>query len=233
LRIKKEIGNTDKFIILKIFLLKMKKELDVPKIVLSFLGLTFLVLVISFFYMTLNSPNYDNSYIEKITSGEILNPITKFALAFQDNSLEIPEGAEIIRIPTEEGEKLIIIQANIGEINISQIEKELVNYGAIALKLYNLRNIPFTTTNPKIQIYVDENSYWIEILKGNIIIYEGENGGKDIIIKTTKEEIFKIVENKNYVQQSFSSGKTTIELIANKFVLFSKGYLTLYKELLR
>ena len=34
-----------------------------------------------------------------------------------------------------------------------------------------------------------------------------------------------------YIKESFSSGKSEFELVANKATLFSKGYLSLYKDL--
>lgn len=204
-------------------------ELNIPVIVLSVIGVSTLVLAISFVYMSLNGPNYTKTYTEKIQKGEIQNPISRFGLMFSD-SQEIPEGAKVIKIQTEQGEKHIIIQADLGDFDISEVEKELVNYGAIILKLYNLHEVPFTGITPKVQIYIDENAYYIEITKGNIIIKDGETQKPDIIIRTTHEEIFKMIEDNKYAKESISSGKTSIEQVANKVVLFSKGYLDLYQE---
>jgi len=206
-----------------------QKELNVPAIVLSVVGGIALILIISFVYMSLNGKNYTETYNQKIESGKIQNPISRFGLMFSD-SQEIPQGAKVIKIQTEQGEKHIIIQADLGDFDISEVEKELVNYGAIVLKLYNLHEVPFTGITPKVQIYIDGNAYYIEITKGNIIIKDGETQKPDIIIRTTHEEIFKIIEDNKYAKESISSGKTSIEQVANKAVLFSKGYLTLYEE---
>lgn len=119
----------------------------------------------------------------------------------------------------------------INNANLSNSQEEMVRYISIVLKLYNLHEIPYTTITPKIQVYINEDSYFVEIVKGDIIINKGETSEKDIKIKTTLDEMIKMKENENYAKESISSGKTTIEKIANDFTLFSKGYLNLYKEL--
>ena len=203
-------------------------EANVPVIVLSVFALVTIGLVASFVYMSLNGHDYSSEYNKKIESGEIQNPVEEFALEFSEG--ETSEGAQVIKIQTEEGEKHIIIQANLGDLNTADIEKELVTYGAVVLKLYNLHKIPFIGTTPKVQIYVDNKSYYAEITKGNIIIKDGKANKEDIAIRTTHEEIFKMIEDSSYAGESLSSGKTSIEMVANKFVLFAKGYLTLYNE---
>lgn len=210
---------------------KEKKVMNFPAIVLSVLGIMTLALIVSFFYLSVNGKNYTSLYTQKLQSGEIQNPITQFNLMFsKSSSEEIPTGSQVITIPTEDGEKRIIIQADLGDLDISSIQKELVNYLSIVLKLYNLHEIPFTSITPKVQVDIDETSYYAEISKGNIIIKEGEAEKPDITIKTTNEEVFKIIEDNNYAQESIASGKTNIEITKDYFVLFSKGYLGLYKE---
>ncbi|MEJ2267585.1 MAG: hypothetical protein P8X70_00730 [Nanoarchaeota archaeon] len=209
---------------------KEKKELNLPVMILSVFGAFTLILIISFIYMSVNGPNYTSDYLQKIQTGEIKNPIQEFALMFSEDIQEIPEDANVLKIQTDEGEKLIIVQAEMEDIDISDIEKELVNYGAVILKLYNLHSIPFTNINPEIQINIDENIYSLEIIKGDIFLSDGEIQNPDIILRTTNEEIFKMIENEDYAEESISLGKTSIELVANKFILFSKGYLNLYNE---
>ena len=59
----------------------------------------------------------------------------------------------------------------------------------------------------------------------------GEVSKEDIVIKTTQNEIIKMVSDEGYARESFSSGNSEIKPVANKFILFSKGYSVLYKEL--
>ena len=193
---------------------RAQKELNVPAIVLSVVGAVAVILVVSFVYMSLNGKNYTQEYNQRIENGEIQNPVTEFQLS--DNVQE---------------NKIIIENNLLGTLNTSEIKKGLVKYASIVLKLYNLHNIPFTSITPKIQVYVDEDVYNLEIKDGVIIIREGEIQEMDIIIRTTNEEALKITENGNYAVASVSSGKTTIEFVASKFILFSKGYSTLYQEL--
>jgi len=40
-----------------------------------------------------------------------------------------------------------------------------------------------------------------------------------------------MINDKNYIEQSFKDGTSQIELVATKTTLFSKGYLSLYTDL--
>jgi hypothetical protein len=200
---------------------KEKKEVNIPVLILSIFGLVALVLAISFVYLSLNGKNYTNLYEQKLQSGEIQNPITEFALSSStDFSLD--------------EEKSIVIEDSIleglGDIDKSLIQEALIEYASVILKLYNLHTIPFTSITPKVQINIDSDFYYVEIIKGDIIIKTGQTDNEDIKITTTREEILKIANDNDYAKESISSGKTSIEMIANKVVLFSKGYLNLYKE---
>ena len=197
--------------------MKEKKEMNVPAVVLSVLGIATLLFAASFVYFSLNGKNYTSTYEQKLQSGEIKNPINEFALDSANFSIG--------------GNKSLIIDEKIlGDLNKSIIQESLINYASVILKLYNLHNIPFTSINPKVQVTIDSDSYYVEIVKGNIIIETGQIRNPDAKISTTREEILKIANNNDYATDSISSGETNIELTANKFVLFSKGYLGLYKE---
>lgn len=108
-------------------------------------------------------------------------------------------------------------------------QKEVIKSLVTSLKLYNVHEIPYTGITPKIQIYITENthfvnSYYLEIARGSVIIRNGETNDKDIIIKTTEEEVLKTVNNTNYMKESLSSGRTIVEKATSDFVLFTKGY---------
>jgi len=207
-----------------------KRVLNLPAIILSVFGIFTLGLLLSFIYLSVNGRDYSNVYIEKILSGEIKNPILEFQLSLSGEEPEdyIEQGYEIIKI--DEEKSIIIKIQGIGDLNVSDIKKEIINYASITSKVYNLHAIPFTKNIPKIQVYINGDPYYVKISKGNIIIEEGITKDKDIIIRTTYDELLKMIEDKNYLKESVSSGETTIEITKSKVILFSKGYLTLYKE---
>tara|TARA_Y100000310_G_C20368828_1_gene662545 strand:- start:96 stop:761 length:666 start_codon:yes stop_codon:yes gene_type:complete len=210
---------------------------NVPLIVLIACGILLFALAATFMYASVNGTDYSNIYLEKIENAEIKNPITQLKLMFQSDSEEIGETeddeteGQVIKINTPDGEKRIIVKnIEIGDLTIEEIETELINYASVVLKLYNLHNTPFTKNNPKIQIYIEESAYSVRVLKGDIFVEPGTFNKPDIILRTTYEEIFKMIEDTGYAGESFSSGKSSVELAASKFILFTKGYLSLYKE---
>ncbi len=114
-------------------------------------------------------------------------------------------------------------------------QKQVVESLVTSLKLYQVHEIPYLRITPKIQIYVREdvyfvNAYYLEIIKGEVVIKDGETNEKDIIIRTTKEEILKIVNDSNYIKESLSSGRTVVEKATSDFVLFTKGYPDIFIE---
>jgi len=115
-------------------------------------------------------------------------------------------------------------------VNLSGSQEEIVREMAIILKLYNLHEIPYTSTTPKIQTTIDENYYWIEIKKGDILIKKEAFTEVDITIKTSSEEITKMKKDEDYVTKSITLRRTKIEKVASDFVLFSKGYFDLYRK---
>lgn len=108
-------------------------------------------------------------------------------------------------------------------------QKETIKSLMNALKLENVHDIPIVGLTPRIQIYIKEdnyfvNAYYLEITKGNIMINDGISNQTDIIIRTTKEEVLKTINNTNYMKESLSSGRTTVIKSASNFVLFTEGY---------
>ena len=112
-------------------------------------------------------------------------------------------------------------------------QKELIKALFTSLKLQDIHEIPYLKITPKIQIYIQQetffiNSYYLEVKSGEVIIEDGVIQEKDIIIHTTEEEIQKIIEDENYIRESLISGKTNIEKTTSDFILFSKGYPELF-----
>ncbi|MFA5071365.1 MAG: hypothetical protein WC511_03290 [Candidatus Pacearchaeota archaeon] len=113
------------------------------------------------------------------------------------------------------------------------IQKELIEALFTSLNLEGIHSIPYLGMNPVIQIYIEENdyfvnSYYLEVIDGAVAINDGLVKDKDIIIWTTEEEILKVMENQTYIKESLVSGRTSIEKASSDFVLFSKGYPDLF-----
>ena len=198
--------------------MRERKEMNVPAIVLSVLGIITLTFVASFVYFSLNGKSYTDVYQQKLQSGEIQNPITQFSLS-SDNNFTLGNN------------KSLIVEGNIlGDANKSIVQESLIKYASVILELYNLHNIPFTSITPKIQVNIDQDVYSVEIITGNILVKTGQMQNPDIKITTTRDEILKMVNDNSYIKESISSGKTNIEMVANKLILFSKGYSALYNE---
>jgi hypothetical protein len=214
----------NKFVLIKNMV--EKKPANVPAIVLLILGAVFFVFLISFVYMSLNGKNYSSIYTQKISTGEVPNPINSFSLFNGTNA----NSTNTITINTSQGPKTIIIKMSSFNYTLTDVQKQIVNYASVILKLYNLHNIPFTTIPPKVQIYIDENAYFVEISGGNIIIYDGVIDSPDLVIRTSSDNILSALQNKESLKDVISSGKISIDLVANKFILFTKGYLGLYNE---
>jgi len=113
------------------------------------------------------------------------------------------------------------------------VKTELIKALFTSLKLQDIHEIPYLGITPKIQIYIQQetffiNSYYLEVKEGEVIIEDGIIQEKDIVIHTTEEEIQKIIEDENYIRDSLISGRTNIEKTTSDFVLFSKGYPDLF-----
>ncbi|MDD5012205.1 MAG: hypothetical protein PHQ66_00970 [Candidatus Nanoarchaeia archaeon] len=181
--------------------MREKRELNVPAIMLFMFSLVAFGLVASFIYLSLNGLDYTEEYQAETAE------IKESALVGNETEFEI-----------------------VNEANLSDSQEEIVRQMAILLKLYNLHEIPYTRTTPKIQVFIDENPYFVEIKKGEIIIKKGETFEKDIEIRTTSEEIIKMKQDEEYIKESMVFGKTTVKRVASDFVLFSKGYFELYQQ---
>ncbi len=114
---------------------------------------------------------------------------------------------------------------------VAKFDESFVYYLLFSIGAHNLHNPPFSSNEPKIEIFVDSDIYSARIVDGSIRISKGGIEERDIVLRTTKEEAIKMMNDKNVVVESFKNGESKIELIANKLELYSKGYLGLYDEL--
>ena len=114
---------------------------------------------------------------------------------------------------------------------IQEFDAGFVLYILYSIKAYNLHTSPFSSDKPKIEFNIDEEIYNAVVNSGEIIVGDGGIEEEDIVVITTKEEGVKMLQNKNYIEESFQSGKSTFEIVAGKTELASKGYLEIYSTL--
>jgi hypothetical protein len=114
---------------------------------------------------------------------------------------------------------------------VDQFNEDFIYYILYSIKAYNLHDPPFSKDHPKIEFRVEEIIYSAEIIKGEMNIQEGDIEEEDILITTTREEAVKMIQDEEYVSESFSSGTTSLEMVAGDLELAAKGYLALYEEM--
>ena len=117
------------------------------------------------------------------------------------------------------------------EEGIAQFNESFVYFLLYSIKAYNLHEAPLSEDKPQIEIFIEDGVYSAYVEKGEIYVSNQEIEKEDIIIYTTKEEAVKMIQNKEYIEQSFQEEKSTIEAVSDKTVLATKGYLELYTEL--
>jgi hypothetical protein len=113
----------------------------------------------------------------------------------------------------------------------AQFNESFILYLLYNIKAYQLHNPPLSSETPKIEIILEDASFNAIIEKENIIVSEGSIENEDIQIITTKKEAILMIKDANYIKDSFISGKSSINLLADKTTLFTKGYLNIYNEL--
>lgn len=115
---------------------------------------------------------------------------------------------------------------------IENFNETYVWYLLYSLEAYNLHAPAFSSSNlPKIEIRLEDSTYNSIINKGQIIVDSRAIEGEDAVIISTKQELISMIRDKNYVEESFRNGKSSIELVAGKTELFEKGYLALYTKI--
>ena len=182
-----------------------KGVVNLPVIILYILFILTIFLAI-FVFLSLKGPDYSDIYMEKLLTEEIKNPVfSEPKIGFEDtNNSDNKEEAS---------------------------EEEFIEYFMTIIEAYNLHAPPFSSETPKIQFNLDNKDYNVEILKGKIYVDEGSINNKDIIIGSTKEELKKIFLNEDYLQESFTSGMSSIELVASVTKLWIKGYTKIYSKI--
>lgn len=110
-----------------------------------------------------------------------------------------------------------------------QFDASFVRYLLYEIDAEKLHEPPLSKNTPKIEIRVDEEIYFAEVIDNSIKVSTTSSADKDIVIRTSKTEAIKMLRDRNYVSTSFRNGDSSIELVASETTLFSKGYLKLYE----
>jgi hypothetical protein len=187
---------------------KVKKgQVNFPVIILSILLFIALIILIAFIFF--GPYDYTSIYLKRSLSGEVKNPVIS---DLTDKPL------------TEEN------ISEMSNVEFSNLSIESITYLLIFIKAYNLHNPPLSSDTPKIQFFIGNDTYYSEIIAGEIHTKTGQIKNPDVTFRTPKNEMIKILLDNSYITESIKSQKTIFELNANKIVLFMKGYKELYER---
>ena len=114
---------------------------------------------------------------------------------------------------------------------IEQFDESFVEFLLVSIGAQSLHNPPLSSNTPKIEIQLEDTTFSAEVKERLITVSQNSIEDKDIIIRTTKAEAVKMLRDEEYIKQSFLEGSSTVELIASKTTLFTKGYLKIYTDL--
>lgn len=160
----------------------------------------------------------------------ILLVIILIALMFLFFIIYSPDNAHLYDDAISSGNLVNPVGNKSVEQAVQDFDESYIFYLLYSLKAYNLHNPPLSSSKPVIEIQLEDEVFNAEVQNGLIKVYSGSIENEDIVIETTREELVWILKDKVYLQESFSSGKSEMRLLADKTTLFSKGYLTLYEE---
>ena len=184
----------------------------VLKILIGVFVVILIGLIIYFAYLGFSSNSGNKIVLE--------NPLSNLVLKYASFN-----NGGVVEITGEQQEEII-------QDAILEFDANYINYILLALGVGGLHKSP-TFENPKIELDVGE--IWSsEIIKGSPQTKRGEIDGEDVRFIMSKEEAVKALLSNDigvFMKDSVGSGRTQIEMIAGKVELFSKGYLSLYKDL--
>tara|TARA_Y100000310_G_scaffold111916_1_gene110335 strand:- start:21751 stop:22362 length:612 start_codon:yes stop_codon:yes gene_type:complete len=129
----------------------------------------------------------------------------------------------------------------IGEVNVEAVveqavldfDAEYINYLLISMGTGYLHN-SLLFGNPLIEFVLEGETWNSEIKDGVPNSQKGGIDNEDLRITLSKEEAIRGLLSQDieqFMKNSVNNGNVQIEMIANNVELFSKGYLTMYKEL--
>ncbi len=107
---------------------------------------------------------------------------------------------------------------------IEEFDEDSVHTLMVAMKAYNLHALPLSSDIPAFEVIVDETVYAVRVVDGRIFVKEGFLERKDIVIRTTIGEAVAMLQDPTTIQQSFLSGKSSIEYVTDGSTLLYKRY---------
>jgi len=123
---------------------------------------------------------------------------------------------------------------NLLEVDKTVIGEDQIYYLLFSIKAYQLHSPPFSSNTPKINVVIGNQEYQAEIVKTQIVVNQGKLPNPDLKISIGEEEFINLLNSENFnlaLQDSVSAGRTNLEVSAGNTELFTKGYLSLYKEI--
>lgn len=126
------------------------------------------------------------------------------------------------------------IQGMSSEQAVLKFNESYIDYLIFAIGGWKLHSPLFSKDTPKIKVVVEDEIYVSEIIGGEIKTEKKQTEEEDMVLRTEKEEIVNMIlasDMSGYIRQSVSEGKTSLEAKASRTILFSKGYLNIYKDI--
>lgn len=115
--------------------------------------------------------------------------------------------------------------------SVLEFDESFVEYLLYSVKANELHNPPLSSDKPKIQASIGDKVYNAYVQNGVVYFDSDETENPDLVLTTSTEEAVRMVMDRAYIQDSFGSDRSKVELRASKSLLFAKGYLRVYTEL--
>ena len=158
-------------------------------------------------------------------------PFKKSAREGERKTIENPLQKVIFENTNAKGE---IDTNKVVEEAVIAFNEEYIRYILIALSVHHLHASSFGYGNPLLELQIDDEIWSAEIIDGTVHIQKQAIANEDAIIFMSKKEVVRALLSsnlENFMTESVKSGRTKIEMVADKTELFTKGYLKMYQEL--
>ena len=195
----------------------VKRRWSPKRLILIVIGIIFVVGVLYTFFFLGAVFGFKLPFSPEVKEEFIyVNPLVEILEGYEQQGIEINETA-------------IINQAEL------EFDQDYINYVLFAMSAWKLHNPPFSSEKPIIRVVLDqEETYFSEVIDGQILTYGGDTENPDIVITTTKRETIQAMlaeDMAGFMKESVAQGRTGIEMLASTIKLASKGYLQMYEDI--